>query len=402
MTTPYKHLSGLIIAGSILCNLTLTMASEWRAFGTNNAEVISGDGRLVLHCQNDFAGQQPWITYFVKPNTKISQRGRWNIYVEVGGRLKGGGWPVNFNNGFWEMGTSTKGYLKNLKAGSKIIFEPQKGQRLTFPLKGSSKALDKCFAQAADSQKFTTSKVDILGLRTGMSFQNFVENLPQKFNKNHSSLRDSNITFHGNGGATSTRVNFKASGFWQVQDRDLLEHFKVTIAPDFLGKRITTIERSLSYETYRQDSKAPLTRQVIDALRKKYGAPYWEKPEQNSKGEMWFVFGKNETKSWFTSAPYPCQGGLKLNGPQWGFAGSDKSMAQFKNQYGVLSEPECGPYIKVTYRSDGARLRSLVTTLVDVPLIDQLMQEAYITLRAETKRKEKAVEQNASGNTPKL
>jgi len=256
----------------------------------------------------------------------------------------------------------------------------------------------------AQEQPLKPSAVDIIGLKTGMTFQQFVDKLPKKFNKKFSNLRDSNITFKGKNSSSNTRVNFKASGFWQVQDRDLREHIAITVAPDFLGKRITTIQRSLVYETHRQDNKAPLTQNVLAAVRQKYGAPFREKPptRKRGKGEMLFVFGKNEIKSWFTTEPYPCEGGLNLGGPKWGFAGSNKTMAQFAKQYGNLSDERCGPYIIVTYSSDGALLSRLSTTLVDVPLINQLMLDAFIALRAETHRKEQATQQNATGNTPKL
>ena len=248
------------------------------------------------------------------------------------------------------------------------------------------------------------SNVDIIGLRTGMTFQQFLNGLPKKFNKKFSNLRDSNVTFRGNNSSSNTRVDFKGSGFWQVQDKHLREHIAITLAPDFLGKQVTTIERNLSFETYRNDSKAPLTNNVLNALRKKYGAPYWErKPtSQRKTGEMLFVFGKNETKSWFTTEPYPCEKGLKLNSPQWGFVGSNANMVQFGKQYGNLSDERCGPYIKVTYSPDGALLNRLSVTLVDVPLINDLMLKAFLALQAETQRKEQETQQNASGNTPKL
>jgi|GEM_PF-6303807 len=78
------------------------------------------------------------------------------------------------------------------------------------------------------------SNVDIIGLRTGMTFQQFVNGLPKKFNKKFSNLRDSSITFRGNNSSSNTRVDFKGSGFSQVQDKHLTEHIAITLAPDFL------------------------------------------------------------------------------------------------------------------------------------------------------------------------
>jgi len=410
---PFALMGAGFVAGSILLTSSLVEAAEWKVSGKNNASVVNATNELVTFCDTGQNGLKPEQLYFlVKGNNLKNIFPKGPAYVRI---TQSNAAPYNtYINSHWEQGGWVIGFpankiLQRLKNGAQISFLPiEQNRKVTFSLKGSSVALDECFEKDAPTAvQQHASKVDILGLRTGMTYQQVVQSLPNNLKGIKAGFRKKKVTYFGSTGATNSHMETYGGITWRKNTAQKEESISVQIAPDFLNNQVLTISRTLFYETFRKNTKGPLLNTVLEALNKKYGAPYAHThPKRNnttSKGVIYYVFGQNEQKSWFTTAPYPCEHFLKVKWPEWGVIGSNKSFVQYKKRFkGDLGDERCGPYIQVTYTHDGPLLRSLTTTLVDVPLISQLQQQAFIKLSQETANKEKKLRERASGTEPKL
>ena len=404
-------LGGFISVGVLFYVAYPAEAQTWEAFGKNNAMITSADGKVIVHCgSGELNSNQAGISWYIEPSRNINSRGgMWGHYIRVKGKLYGGGERVRKDGNRWVMFTSLKGTLGQVKNGSEVIFRyGQNNEALTFPLKGSEKAFTDCFNPVVDTRQYKTSTVDILGLKTGMSFDQVKASMPSQFKSVRPNGKNTDVVFYGSTTQTNAMMNFTRHVKWRKHSGKINEDLTVQLTPDFIGQRVMSISRSIFYETYRDDVNAPLVTTVLDALNKKYGAPISHKPRnQNnsySKGIIYWAFAPDESKSWSANTSYPCSHYFSVMGPDWGAISKDKNFLNYKKRTGDLTDERCGPYIRAEYQNHGERLRYLTVTLVDTKLIADAMQQTYIKLRGEKEHKEKRLHEHAKTNgvTPKL
>ncbi|WP_162651145.1 hypothetical protein [Lentilitoribacter sp. Alg239-R112] len=390
----------LLGAGIWLASSVFGEASEWEAFGKNNAMVTSADGKLIIHCESgEGSSLDPGISFFIEPTKTLppSKGMFWGIFNRVKGELIGGGERVRFDNDRWILWSSIKGTLKNMKAGSEILFRYDKDQYLTFPLTGSSKALDECFKPIVEQDTYAHSKVDIIGIKTGMAYSTVAKQVTKHLGVERVDFNDTDATYFGTTTRSNTTIKFDYSATWRKSEPHLREYIKVTLSPDLLGKRVLTTQRDLFYETSGRNSKPPLFKTIYnEGLKAKYGNPsiWYESNDKLSGSIVWF-FNPDTGKAFGESYPIECFDAQKIHEPTWNVAASTQNYSRFENQYSQIAKT-CGPYIKVKYDKSGQFLKNLTTTMVDVPLIFDTVMYLYRNLKSATDTKEEKLLKQSS------
>lgn len=206
------------------------------------------------------------------------------------------------------------------------------------------------------------------------------------------------VTYFGKGSGTNIRLDFVGRVEWRLQ-KPRYQH-TVSVAVDPTGF-VTAIERSIGYEIGHKSP--PQLSGVVSGLTQKYGKPQQvEKyPSGTQRFEWWIKTG--EGKSTVPALDKICpQKAMRLrSGLDWitGAKGANGLQA-FAFNYGNIGA-DCGYIVRAEVRSDGAFLRSLKVTLLDVQQIHKTMRDTHFLLRnksleAEIKQKEK------SGGVPEL
>lgn len=396
----------LLGAGLWFASSTLGEASEWKAFGTNNAMVTSADGKLTIQCESgEGSSRNAGITFYIEPTKTLSApKGPfWGVFNRVKGQLIGGGQRVRFDNNRWVLWASSKGTLRDMKAGSEILFRYAKDQYLSFPLKGSSKALDTCFKLVIKQDTYAHSKVDIVGLRTGMSYSTVAKQVQSHLGEQRVNFRDTKITYVGTDRRSNSTIKMDYSATWRKQERFLDENIKILLTPDVLGKRALTIQRELFYETHRTETKAPLFGVVVEeGLKAKYGnISIWNERDDRPSGEIIWFFDPKTGKSYGNAFPPECLQTLKHFEPKWGHVTSTQHYKRYQSQLGHLVK-KCGPFVRAKYDVSGQYLRNLTTTLVDVPLIFESVTKAYHHLKGQADAKAEQLLEQSEGVKPKF
>lgn len=398
---------GLLVGGAAFMVSTFADANTWQTFGTNNAFIKGDVGRLVIHCKQGVGSARSYITFYLDTKSKLtrSKSGFFGLAIYAGDkRLWSGGQRARQQNDIWYVGVDTKGLLPMLKSGSHVVFTDGGKRQLRYSLKGSSKAFTDCFKDSAPpTPSASLSKQDIVGMRTGQSYRQFVKTLPKHFQGERGYPSESSLTYFGGQLQALSWLKYTGSATWRKNTRYVDEAISVGIAPPVMQQRVYRISRTLNYNTLLNGHQAPLFDVAQQALFDKYGQPAWHRlnPRNNNKGEILWVFDAKTGKSLGASYPRTCDQMYRFRGLDRSAFGSAK---RFNEAYAKLGgiNLDCGIYVHVTYTKYQGYLDYVTVTLVDLPLLHKVMLGTFKNLRTQGDSRAEAQRQKSEQVKPKF
>ena len=403
-----SHTRMMFLASSVvMLSSPSAFANTWQLFGTNNAFIKGDDGRLVIHCKQGIGSARSIITFYLETKTKLTppKNGFFGMGIYAGNKtLWRGGQPARQQNGLWYVGVDTKGLLSKLKSGSHVIFTDGNKRQLRYSLKGSGKAFTDCFKDNTPATPTANlSKLDILGMRTGMTYRQFLKTLPKQFQGKQGYPSESKVTYFGKQIQALSSLTYTGHLTWRKGGRYVDENITIGIAPPLIQERVYSIERSLNFDTILQNHKAPLLTVAINALTDKYGQPAWHRinAHNNNKGEMLWVFDTKKGKSIGQNYNRACDQMYKFRSMDRSAFGSKQRFNEVYAKIGGI-KLDCGLYVSVTYGRYQEYLDNISVTLVDLPLLHKVMAGTFRHLQRQGNAKAAAQREQSGRVKPKF